>query len=159
MWFSFPIHSFFVKSAGSFSTSDTSTEFQWRMLGKTKGLELLNENEPPNVDEVHTVSLSIEAMISIVNALVLLESRDSVQYVLYCNVLMIVGDIAICVGGNDDRWLHRYPNVNREVVKEMTNVAWVPVLTALSFLLSRTQEEVGCNKIYQIYISSNASFA
>ena len=183
--------------SGSAGHADPSA-ILWKLLpaargkGRTRGLDLLNEREPPHYDELHSASISVESLIAIVNALAVLEkpvagdesnphptpmatppsstgstpaaspkhdksieesksdsassspspsssshNTNSAETKQDNADSSSTGNIEI----KTDNTNKPSTSIDRKVVKRMATVAWCPILTALSFLVSKAHEE------------------
>eukprot|EP01083_Nonionella_stella_P033465 91619_1 len=102
----------------------------------SKGLDLLAENDPPNYDEMYSVSLSIGALIHIVHALSELEKlRARNEHVNSPIISDEYGQIPLGIPGQANGTDEL--NIDEEALKGMVNVSWRPILTALSMLLEQ----------------------
>jgi hypothetical protein len=127
---------------------------QERVRAKTKGLDMLSETAPPAYDPIYSVTLSLDALVAVVEALQNLaneclaanvdtrehkESKDSNPRVGSARTGLEEKN-SHQKNADPRRWFQRVePSI--ELVREMVNTAYTPLLAALSFLLSKCDEE------------------
>jgi hypothetical protein len=112
-------------------TQETNVEFEWKfLLNKSKGLELLNEAEPPAYDKNYSIAIAIQCILNVINCFAVLAQTNELTLAA-----------APSINQNHHATVAPTNPYDVSIVSSMISVSWNTILQALSCLLTKTTEE------------------